>query len=87
MAFGPLFGTRSKDAGYSARGLDALREVVAAAADRPVVAIGGIDADNADDVAKAGARGIAVISSVVAASDPVAATQRIVERFGAGGVR
>jgi thiamine-phosphate pyrophosphorylase len=87
IAFGPLFGTRSKEAGYPARGLDALREVVAVAGARPVVAIGGIDAGNAGAVAAAGARGIAVISSVVAAPDAAEAARAIVRGFGAEGDR
>jgi thiamine-phosphate pyrophosphorylase len=59
-------------------GLEGLRAVVEATS-LPVVAIGGIDADNASQALEAGAVGIAVVSAVGAASDPVAATQRLVE--------
>jgi thiamine-phosphate pyrophosphorylase len=59
-------------------GLEGLRAVVEATS-LPVVAIGGIDADNASQALEAGAAGIAVVSAVGAASDPVAATQRLVE--------
>jgi thiamine-phosphate pyrophosphorylase len=48
------------------------------------VGIGGIFASNAMLVLEAGAAGIAVISAVAAASDPVAATRAlagVVERF------
>ncbi len=79
VAFGPVFGTRSKRSPYDARGLEALAEVVRLAAPRPVVAIGGIDADNAGAVAAAGATGVAVISAVAGADDPVAATRRIAD--------
>ena len=41
----------------------------------PVVGIGGIDAGNAAEVLRAGAAGVAVISAVAAATDPVAATR------------
>jgi len=85
LAFGPLFGTQSKDTGYAARGLDALQQIAALASDRPVVAIGGIDASNAGSAARFGAGGIAVISAVVAADDPVTATQQIVDSFARGG--
>ena len=50
----------------------------------PVVGIGGIFASNATLVLEAGAAGVAVISAVAAATDPVAATRTlagVVERF------
>ena len=61
-----------------ARGLDVLAGVVAATA-LPVVGIGGISASNAALVLEAGAAGVAVISAVAAAGDPVAATRELVE--------
>jgi thiamine-phosphate pyrophosphorylase len=66
-----------------ARGLDVLAGVAAATA-LPVVGIGGISASNAALVLEAGAAGVAVISAVAAAGDPVAATRElvgVVERF------
>lgn len=78
VAFGPVFATRSKESEYAARGLDRLAEIVALVAPLPVVAIGGIDADNLADVVRAGARGVAVISAVAGARDPVAATRGLV---------
>ena len=73
------------------RGLEGLGEVVEVTA-LPVVGIGGIFASNATLVLEAGAAGVAVISAVAAAPDPVAATRTlagIVERFRAthGAVR
>ena len=58
-------------------GLDALRDIVASTA-LPVVAIGGIDADNAAEVLAAGAAGVAIISAVADAADPVAAVRGLV---------
>lgn len=84
VAFGPIYGTRSKDSPYGPRGLDALREAVRAAAPRPVAAIGGIDAGNAGLVAAAGARLCAVISAVAGADDPEAATRALARAFAAG---
>jgi len=59
-------------------GLDGLRAVVRATA-LPVVGIGGIDARNAPEVLAAGAVGVAVISAVAAAPDPVAATRELAQ--------
>jgi len=82
VAFGPLFGTTSKESEYDARGLEALTEVVALVAPKPVVAIGGIDRARVGDVARAGARGLAVISAVIAATDPAQATRELVAEIG-----
>lgn len=59
-------------------GLNHLRGI-AAAARIPVVGIGGIDASNAALVLGAGATGVAVISAVGAAPDPVAVTRSLVD--------
>jgi len=77
VAFGPVFGTRSKTSEVSARGPAMLARVVRAAAPRAVIAIGGIDADNLDAVLETGAAGIAVISAVAGADDPVAIVRRL----------
>jgi thiamine-phosphate pyrophosphorylase len=78
VAFGPVFGTTSKDSPHAARGLALLREVAAAVAPLPLVAIGGIHAGNAAGAIGAGAAGVAVISAVAGAPDPVAATRALV---------
>jgi thiamine-phosphate pyrophosphorylase len=67
-------------------GLEGMRAIVEETS-LPVVAIGGIDADNASEVLEAGAVGVAVVSAVGAAPDPVAATRRLVEAVRAAGVR
>jgi thiamine-phosphate pyrophosphorylase len=82
VAFGPIFGTASKDSPWDARGLDALAQAVRAAAPLLLVAIGGIDAAGAREVARAGARGAAVISAVAGAPDPEAATRALVRALG-----
>jgi thiamine-phosphate pyrophosphorylase len=78
MAFGPVFGTRSKQSPYEARGVPLLAEVVQVVAPRPVIAIGGIDAGNAREIAHAGAAGAAVISAVAAADYPERAARELV---------
>lgn len=55
--------------------LDGLRAIVRATR-LPVVGIGGIHVGNVHDVLAAGAAGVAVVSAVGAAPDPVAATAR-----------
>jgi thiamine-phosphate diphosphorylase len=78
VAFGPVFGTRSKQSPYEARGLALLADVVRLVAPRPVIAIGGIDASNAREITRAGAAGAAVISAVAAADDPEQAARDLV---------
>jgi thiamine-phosphate diphosphorylase len=67
IAVGPLYGTTTKDTGYTARGLDLVRH--AAATGRPVVGIGGITLERAPEVLAAGAASVAVISDLLA-GDP-----------------
>jgi thiamine-phosphate pyrophosphorylase len=71
IAVGPIYGTSTKDTGYTARGLDLLRYAVARAPGRPVVAIGGITLDRAPEVLAAGAASVAVITDLLTA-DPIA---------------
>ena len=77
LGVGPVFGTTSKgDRAAPMLGLDALREIVQAV-DKPVIAIGSITADNVASVLETGAHGVAVLSTVVCADDPQAATREI----------
>jgi thiamine-phosphate pyrophosphorylase len=69
-----VFFTPSKAPYGQPIGLDALRAVCAAVT-LPILAIGGIKKANLDQVVAAGADGIAVISAVIAADDPTAATE------------
>ena len=78
VGFGPVFPTTSKDDAGPVSGLEVLREI-AEAFPVPVVAIGGIGEDNAVEVMKAGAHGIAVISSVCCRPDPADAARRLCE--------
>ena len=82
IAVGPVYGTLSKDTGYSARGLDLVRQA-AAAAGRPVVAIGGITLERAPEVVAAGAASVAVISDLLTGGDPAARTRSFLDRLSA----
>jgi thiamine-phosphate pyrophosphorylase len=59
--FGPIFDTPSKRQYGPPLGLDALREAARALAPFPLVAVGGVGEENAGDVLRAGARGLAAI--------------------------
>jgi len=76
IGLGPIFSTSSKpDAGAPA-GVQLIAEVRRAVR-IPIVAIGGLTADNIGEVLRAGADGAAFISAVVSADDPEAATRRL----------
>ncbi|MGD0836421.1 MAG: thiamine phosphate synthase [Polyangia bacterium] len=79
IGFGPIFPTRSKDAGPSL-GLAALRGVVGQVT-IPIVAIGGISPANVDQVAAAGASAAAAIAAVDGAPDPTACGRVIAAAF------
>ncbi|HET9672350.1 MAG TPA: thiamine phosphate synthase [Actinomycetota bacterium] len=70
-----VWATRTKEDAVPI-GLDGLRAVVGATS-LPVVGVGGIDAGNAPAVLEAGAAGVAVISAVAAADDPVEAVREL----------
>jgi len=76
LGVGSVYATGSKDDVADdeyAVGPERVR-AIADAVSIPVVAIGGITADNAGEVAAAGADGVAVISAITKAEDPEAAT-------------
>jgi thiamine-phosphate diphosphorylase len=70
LGFGPVFATTTKERPDPVQGITGLRAAVAAAAGTPIVAIGGITADNAAEIYRAGARAICAISAVNGARDP-----------------
>ncbi|HLR62532.1 MAG TPA: thiamine phosphate synthase [Lentibacillus sp.] len=69
LIFGHVFETRSKP-DLKPMGLEELRNVVQQV-HIPVLAIGGITAENTPDVMQAGASGIAVLSGVLLADKPL----------------
>jgi thiamine-phosphate pyrophosphorylase len=81
VAVGPIYGTATKDTGYSARGLDLVRHAVRTLdAATPVVAIGGITLERAPEVLAAGAASVAVISDLLR-GDPEQAVRAFRERL------
>jgi thiamine-phosphate pyrophosphorylase len=77
---GPFAATTTKADAGPAIGAAGLRAVVAATR-LPVVAIGGIDSANLDDVARSGARLAAVASAFARAADPQALAAELVMRW------
>ena len=78
--FGPVYDTPSKRQYGAPQGLIAL-ERVARAVEIPVIAIGGITPDRVREVRAAGAHGVAVISAILFADDPGAATRRFLDQL------
>jgi thiamine-phosphate pyrophosphorylase len=76
VGFGPIFGTATKDTGYSPRCLEMLREV-RKAVKIPVVAIGGITEENVTQVWNAGASAAAIISDLMGADEAAEKVKRI----------
>lgn len=81
VAIGPVFGTRSKDTGYDAVGLELVAAAARLAGETPVVAIGGITLENAESVIEAGATAVAVISDLLAGDNPSGRTRAFVQRL------
>jgi thiamine-phosphate diphosphorylase len=80
VGVGPYAATATKlDAG-PAIGAAGVR-AVARATRLPVVAIGGIDASNVDEVARSGARMAAIVSAFARADDPQALAAELVARW------
>ncbi|MCI2424865.1 thiamine phosphate synthase [Candidatus Acetothermia bacterium] len=76
LGVGPVYPTSTKSDAGTAIGLVNLRKFIEQSR-LPVIAIGGINADNVHDVIITGAAGVAVISAVVAADDITATTAHL----------
>ena len=72
---GAVYETASKP-GVTPAGVELVR-AVADAVRLPVIAVGGVSADNVGDVVRAGADGVAVIGAIMDAGDPQWAAGRL----------
>ena len=79
IGFGPIFGTATKNTGYTARGLEMLARTRAAVA-LPIVAIGGITEAKIQNVWQAGADSVAIISDILKADEVAAKVSAILAR-------
>lgn len=86
LGVGAIYATGSKadidDEEYDI-GLEPIRKTDAAV-DIPFVGIGGVTPENAAEVVAAGADGVAVITAITAAADPVRATRNLGEAVAEG---
>ena len=74
----PVFVTPTKTDTKEPWGLDGLRKIKSFSR-HPVVAIGGIHLSNAQEVIRAGADCLAVVSAICSADDPFEAGRRLIE--------
>jgi thiamine-phosphate pyrophosphorylase len=74
VSLSPIFATSTKPDHQPPLGVAGVR-TLSGLARVPVIAIGGIDEGNAAEVIRAGARGICVVSAIIAAPDPEAAAR------------
>ena len=83
LGVGGMYPTASKEKNevIGAKGLKEIRDAV----DVPLVAIGGINEDNVEEVLEAGADAIAVISAVLGAGDIEVATRKLLNVIEGGG--
>ena len=81
LAVGPVFGSATKDTGYSAVGVDLVSTAARVAGSIPVVAIGGITLDTASSVLEAGATSVAVIGDLLTHGDPRARVAAYLQRL------
>jgi thiamine-phosphate pyrophosphorylase len=79
IGVGPIYPTASKEDAKKAQGPAIIRFLREQGVDIPLVAIGGITAENAGEVMNAGADGVSVISAIASAASPLMATKQLVQ--------
>ena len=77
IGLSPVFGTTTKKDLGKPFGLEGIRKAVSLSR-HPVVGIGGIQLNNAADVIKAGASGVAVVSAICSAENPYQAAKELI---------
>jgi len=80
VAFGAIFPTKTKGPGHPVQGLKKLRDLVKAI-QIPVVAIGGIQKNNIQEVLQTGVACVAMITALTQASNVKVAAQEFVQCF------
>jgi thiamine-phosphate pyrophosphorylase len=78
LGVSPVFSTPTKTDTKEPWGLDGLARIKAFSR-HPLVAIGGLNASNAEAVVMAGADSVAVVSAICASPDPLAASRELTE--------
>jgi thiamine-phosphate pyrophosphorylase len=77
ITIGPIYKTRAKDFTV---GTEIIKEVVSKV-EKPVIAIGGINKNNIDEVLKQDIKSVAVISAVVSAENVKEAAKKLVQKI------
>jgi thiamine-phosphate pyrophosphorylase len=80
IAFGAIFPTKAKGPDHPVQGLARLKEICTKIK-KPVVAIGGINRTNIDDVLECGVSSVAMIRGLTEASDIVEETKWYVDKI------
>lgn len=76
LGIGPIFSTNTKTDAGAALGIDGFAEL-ASHKSCPVVAIGSVKVPIVEDLIRAGADGVAVVSAICGQSDPGSATKEL----------
>ena len=82
---GPWHATGTKSDAGAAIGSEGFRAIVARAAGKPCIAIGGMQPGDGPAVLAAGGAGIAVVSGILAADDVTAAARAYARQLGGAG--
>jgi len=81
IGLGPIFATATKVTALPVLGVEGVA-AVRAKVKLPIVAIGGVNEENARQLIEAGADGVAVVSALMNAPDPAAAARRLRQALG-----
>lgn len=80
IAYGPIYPTTSKVMNFAPQGLEKLT-LLKKRLPYPLVAIGGINLDRIDDIIATGVDGVALISAITEAKDPIEMTRKLLDCF------
>jgi len=80
LGISPVFTTTTKPDAGKAMGIENLKEIISSVK-IPCIAIGGIDENNAEEVAKTNVDGIAIISAIVTKDDVEETTKNIINKI------
>jgi len=81
ISVGPVFYTNTKKDAGPPVGLNLLKQIRAITR-LPIVGIGGVNEENLEQVLRAGADSVAIISAIVSSNDPGKSAERIVKKIG-----
>lgn len=76
IGISPVFSTPTKTDTAMAVGIEGVRKITLQSV-HPAVGIGGINKNNAEDIIKAGAEGISVVSAIMSAHEPSRSAQEL----------